>query len=206
MDLCDSSRGGTSRCRKAVKADDHDMGLKDKLAPFGILNMMTGLLTIIFGVSFETSDFIVDCLEQWWDDNKDQHSHIKQLVINLDNGPQNSSHRTQFMKRMIEFADKNNLEIVLAYYPPYHSKYNPVERCWGILENHWSATLLNTLAITLAWAKTMTWKGLSPVVKLLETTYQKGVKMSKKAFTAIGNRIDRNPSLPKYYMTIQPQI
>jgi hypothetical protein len=77
------------------------------------------------------------------------------------------------MKRMIEFADKNNLEIVLAYYPPCHSKYNPVERCWGILENHWSATLLNTLAITLAWAKTMTWKGLSPMVKLLETTYQK---------------------------------
>ena len=36
-------------------------------------------------------------------------------VINLDNGPQNSSHGTQFMKRMIEFADKNNLEIVLAY-------------------------------------------------------------------------------------------
>jgi Rhodopirellula transposase DDE domain len=206
VDLCDSSRGGTSRCRKAVKADDHDMGLKDKLAPFGILNMMTGLLTIIFGVSFETSDFIVDCLEQWWDDNKSQNGHINQLVINLDNGPQNSSHRTQFMKRIIEFADKNNLEIVLAYYPPYHSKYNPVERCWGILENHWSATLLNTLEITLAWAKTMTWKGLSPVVKLLETTYQKGVKLSKKAFTAMGNRIGRSPSLPKYYMTIQPQI
>jgi hypothetical protein len=58
----------------------------------------------------------------------------------------------------------------------------------------------------LAWAKTMTWKGLSPVVKLLETTYQKGVKMSKKAFTVIGNRIARNPLLPKYSMTIQPQI
>jgi hypothetical protein len=206
VDLCDSSRGGTSRCRKAVKADDHDMGLKDKLAPFGILNMMTGLLTVIFGVSFETSAFIVDCLEQWWDDNKGRHSHIKQLVINLDNGPQNSSHRTQFMKRMIEFADKNNLEIVLAYYPPYHSKYNPVERCWGILENHWRATLLNTLAITLAWAQTMTWKGLSPVVKLLETTYQKGVRMSKKAFKAMSDRIDRDASLPKYYVTIQPQI
>jgi hypothetical protein len=123
VDLCDSSRGGTSRCRKAVKADDHDMGLKDKLAPFGILNMTTGLLTVIFGISFETSDFIVDCLEQWWDDNKEQYSHIKQLVINLDNGPQNSSHRTQFMKRMIEFADKNNLEIMLAFYPPYPIQY-----------------------------------------------------------------------------------
>ncbi len=99
---------------------------------------------------------IVDCVEQWWDDNKNSYSHINQLVINLDNGPQNSSSRTQFMKRMVEFADKNNLEIVLAYYPPYHSKYNPIERTWGILENHWNATLLNSLEITLEWAKTMT--------------------------------------------------
>jgi transposase len=205
VDLCDSSRGGTSRCRKAVKANDHDMGFKDKLAPFGILNVMTGLLTILFGVSFETSDFIVDCLEHWWNNNKEQNSHIKQLVINLDNGPQNSSHRTQFMKRMIDFADKNNLEIVLAYYPPYYSKYNPIERCWGILENHWSATLLNTIETTLEWAKTMTWKGISPVIKLVKTAYQKGVRMTKKAFNALANRIDRDASLPKYYLSIRPQ-
>ena len=68
---------------------------------------------------------------------------------------------------MIDFADKNNLEIVLAYYPPYYSKYNPIERCWGILENHWRATLLNTIETTLEWAKTMTWKGISPVIKLV---------------------------------------
>jgi len=206
VDLCDSSRGGTSRCKKAVQASDHDMGLKDKLAPFGILNMMTGLLTVLFGVSFETSDFIVDCLEQWWNDNKEQYRHIRQLVINLDNGPQNSSHRTQFMKRMIDFADKNNLEIVLAYYPPYYSKYNSIERCWGILENHWRATLLNTIETTLEWAKTMTWKGISPVIKLVETTYQKGVRMTKKAFNTLANRIDRDASLPKYYLTIRPQV
>ena len=205
VDLCDSSRGGTSRCKKAVQASDHDMGLKDKLAPFGILNLMTGLLTIMFGVSFETSDFIVDCLERWWDENKEQNSHIKQLVINLDNGPQNSSHRTQFMKRMIEFADKNNLEIVLVYYPPYYSKYNPIERCWGILENHWSATLLDTMETTLEWAKTMTWKGISPVIKLVVTAYQKGVRMGRKAFKALANRIDRDTALPKYYVTIRPQ-
>ncbi len=205
VDLCDSSRGGTSRCKKAVQASDHDMGLKDKLAPFGILNVMTGLLTVLFGTSFETSDFIVDCLELWWNDNKEQYRHIRQLVINLDNGPQNSSHRTQFMKRMIEFADKNNIEIVLAYYPPYYSKYNPIERCWGILENHWSATLLDTTEIALEWAKTMTWKGISPVIKLVETAYQKGVRMTKKAFNAFTSRIDRDASLPKYYVTIRPQ-
>ncbi len=206
VDLCDSSRGGTSRCKKAVQASDHDMGLKDKLAPFGILNMMTGLLTVLFGVSFETSDFIVDCLEQWWNDNKEQHRHIRQLVINLDNGPQNSSLRTQFMKRMIDFADKNNLEIVLAYYPPYFSKYNSIERCWGILEKHWRATLLNTIETTLEWAKTMTWKGINPVIKLVETAYQKDVQMTKKAFNEFGNRIDRDASLPKYDLTIRPQV
>lgn len=205
VDLCDSSRGGTSRCRKAVKADDHDMGHKDKLVPYGILNMMTGLFTIIFGTSFETSDFIADCLEQWWDDNKASLAHIAQWVINLDNGPQNSSHRTQFMKRMIEFADKNNLEVVLAYYPPYHSKYNPVERAWGILENHWGATLLNTVETTLEWAKTMTWKGKKPVVKLRETVYQKGIRLSKKEFKTFADRIARDVSLPKYHMTICPQ-
>lgn len=206
VDLCDSSRGGTSRCKKAVQADDHDMGIKSKLTPFGILDVMTGLLTIIFGVSFETSDFIVDCLEQWWDKNKERYCHIKQLVINLDNGPQNSSHRTQFMKRMVEFSDKNNLKIVLAYYPPYHSKYNPIERSWGILENHWNGTLLNSVETTLGWAKTMTWKGLHPTVELLETTYKKGVRVCKETFKVIADRLDRHMSLPKYNVTIQPQV
>ena len=206
VDLCDSSRGGTSRCKKAVQADDHDMGIKSKLTPFGILDVMTGLLTIIFGVSFETSDFIVDCLEQWWNSNKKQYAHIRQLVINLDNGPQNASYRTQFMKRMVEFSDNNNLEIVLAYYPPYHSKYNPIERSWGILENHWSGTLLNSIETTLEWAKTMTWKGLNPVVKLLETTYEKGVSVCKKMFKVIACRFDRHAELGKYYVTIHPHV
>jgi hypothetical protein len=51
----------------------------------------------------------------------------------------------------------------------------------------------------------MTWKGIKPVVELLETVYQKGIRMSKKAFKAIANRIDRDESLPKYYTIIRPQ-
>lgn len=205
VDLCDSSRGGTSRCTKAVQADDHDMGIKPKLAPFGILDVMSGLPTIIFGSSFETSDFIVDCIEQWWDNNSKLYSHISQLVINLDNGPQNSSFRTQFMKRMMEFADKKNLEIVLAYYPPYHSKYNPIERVWGILENHWNGTLLNSVGVTMEWAKTMTWKGIHPAVQLIEKNYQKGVSICKKLFKNIEARLNRDAVLPKYCVTIHPQ-
>ena len=66
------------------------------------------------------------------------------------------------MKRLVEFADRNDLEIVLVYYPPYHSKYNSVERCWGILEEHWNGTLLNSVTTVLEWARTMTWKGTPP--------------------------------------------
>jgi hypothetical protein len=177
---------------------------KQKLVPFGILDVVGDLLTIVFGNSRETSDFIADCLQQWWNRNQEKYSQVRQLVINLDNGPENSSFRTQFMKRMVDFADRNQLEIVLVYYPPYHSKYNPIERCWGILENHWNGTLLDTVDSALQWARTMTWKGIEPVVHLLDRTYEKGIRIAKKAFREIEQRLQRNTELPKYCVRIQP--
>src|SRR2546426_2067539 len=162
LNVGEFSRGGKTRGSKATQAWDHDMRPKEKLVPFGILEVLGGLLTIIFGTSRETSDFLVDGLQQWWNLSKDRYRHIRQLVIDLDNGPQNASFRTQFMKRMVEFADHNALEIVLVYYPPYHSKYNPIERCWGILDAHWNGTLLETVDTVLQWARTMTWKAVRP--------------------------------------------
>ena len=199
------SRDGQARGQQSPKALDHDMNPEQKLVPFGILEVLAGMLTIIFGTSRETSNFIADCLQQWWDGRKEQYGHIRQLVINLDNGPENSSARTQFMKRMVEFADHNNLEIVLVYYPPYHSKYNPIERCWGILEMHWNGTLLDSIETILGWARTMTWKAARPIVNLLEKTYEKGVSIAKKAFQKIEERLERDATLPKYRVRIQPQ-
>ncbi|MCI5151388.1 MAG: ISAzo13 family transposase, partial [Candidatus Electrothrix sp. MAN1_4] len=110
------SRGGKSRDTKAKKADDHDMNADEKLVPYGILNVLTGLLTFFFGSSLETSDFIADCIENWWIENLPANIGIKELVINLDNGPNSSGRRTQFLKRMTEFSDKYNLKIRLIYY------------------------------------------------------------------------------------------
>ena len=42
------------------------------------------------------------------------------------------------MQRMVDFVRHYRLHVRLAYYPPYHSKYHPIERCWGILEHHWN--------------------------------------------------------------------
>jgi predicted RNA-binding protein with PIN domain len=89
-----------------------------KMVPFGVFEPSNDHISIVFGTSNETSDFIADGLELWWEENKERHSHIKELVINLDNGPHINSHRTQFIKRMIEFADKTGLKIRLVYYPP----------------------------------------------------------------------------------------
>ena len=97
----------------------------------------------------------MDCLVQWW--GGEQGSGIadaRRLVIDLDNGPENSSHRTQFMNRMVMFADdRTGLEVKLVYDPPYHSKYNPIEHCWGVLENHWNGNLLNSVAtvVRMGW-------------------------------------------------------
>ena len=118
-------------------------------------------------------------------------------MINLDNGPENSSHRTQFMNRIVMFADATGLEIKLVYDPPYHSKYNLIERCWGLLERHWNGTLLNSVETVVEWAGTMTWKGAQPIVRLIETTYDKGVRIAKaplKPSRADSNATTTSPS------------
>jgi len=105
-------------------------------------------LTILFGAQ-ETSDFWIDGPQDMVAGVKDHLPAIRRLVIYLDNGPNNSGSRTQFLKRMIEFADWSGLEIRLVYYPPYHSKYNPIERCWSVLEQKWGGALLNCLKVIL---------------------------------------------------------
>ena len=202
----DYSRDGQSRGAEATEAWDHDPEAEKKLIPYGILDVTSGSLTIYIGTSNGTSDFMADCLEQWWKENKAKHPNTRRLVINMDNGPENSSHRTQFMNRMVMFADSTGLEIKLVYYPPYHSKYNLIERCWGILENHWNGTLLNSVHTVLEWARTMTWKGAHPIVSLIERTYDIGVRIAKKAFKPIASRLRRHKDLPKYDILIQPQL
>jgi hypothetical protein len=198
------SRGGAARGQEPVRAADHDMHPEAVLAPAGILEVESGQLTLVFGTSRDTSDFVADCLELWWLQRRAIHPDVRRLLINLDNGPEIGSSRTQYMKRLVEFSDRHQLTLELAYYPPYHSKYNRIERCWGVLENHWNGTLLSSIATTLAWAKTMTWRGLSPIVHLLDRVYETGVRLTQQAFRPIAARLDRSASLPKWSLIIQP--
>jgi len=165
--------------------------------------LATGALTIILGTQ-ETSDFWVDGLKLWWGQVKGGLRSVRRLLIYLDNGPNNSGTRTQFLKRMIEFADWSGLEIRLVYYPPYHSKYNPIERCWSILEQKWGGALLNCLKVILQEALRMTWRGQHPTLKRLHGEYPDGVRLTKKDMKPYETRLERSKTLPKYDITIRP--
>lgn len=159
------SRGGTSRGSAAIHAWDHDMRPKEKLGPCGILEVLGGLLTLIFGTARATRDVLADGRQPWWNLRKEQSRHRRPLVIDLANGPQNASCRTPCRKRMGECADRHALDIVLVSYPPSQSKDNPIERCWGILAEHWHGTVLATVDTGLHGARTMTWKAVHPLVQ-----------------------------------------
>lgn len=197
------SRGGKTRGDNV--AVDHDMGCEEKYVPFGVLDEDTGQLYLTFGSSAKTSDFIVDCLYGWWAGLSEQErSGFRRIQLKVDNGPESSGVRTQFLKRMVAFADHTQKTILLLYYPPYHSKYNRIERTWGVLEQHWSGTLLVNAHTMLEWAKTMTWKGIHPIVNLSQTVYEKGISLSKAAMKHVEARLQRHPLLPKWDILIQP--
>ena len=194
------ARGGKSRV--PTKAADHDFGAAATVTPVGIFLPASDELFLYGVTSKVTSDCLVDRLVDWWESVKARFAHITTLVINLDNGPESHSRRTQFMQRLLEFAQRFQLTIRLAYYPPYHSKYNPIERCWGILEHHWNGALLDSLEAVIQYASTMTWKGKHPLVALVTTTYPTGVTLTKDAMQVVETQLQRLPYLDKWFVDI----
>ncbi len=196
------SRGGKSRAE--VKAADHDFEAQAHVTPVGIFLPATDELFVYGVTSKVTSDCLVDRLEQWWECVRERFARITTLVVNLDNGPESHSRRTQFLLRMVQFAHTSGLRVRLAYYPPYHSKYNAIERCWGILEMHWNGALLESVETVIAFARTMTWKGEHPLVELVTTSYKTGVKLTKEAMSTLETHVARLPQLEKWFVDIVP--
>ncbi|NJO50217.1 MAG: hypothetical protein HC840_13105 [Leptolyngbyaceae cyanobacterium RM2_2_4] len=198
------SRNGKDRVLEARLADDHDTEWQAVLVPFGILNTDNDQLSIYFGQSVETSDFIADCLMAWWLEHQSEYRQIDEWVIDLDGGAATRSDRTQFIKRMVELSQSIGLSIRLIYYPPYHSKYNPIERCWAALENYWNGAILNSVQAAIEWAKHMSWKGIAPIVHHIDTLYPKGVTVLPEELKSYLPSWLRSETLPKWNVTVLP--
>lgn len=196
------SRGGYSRL--TVKALDHDFKPQQKLTPVGVFLPQYNELFLFLTSSPVTADLLADCLHDTWVMLEERFPQVETLLLNLDNGPENHSRRTQFINRLIQFVDQTHLTLALAYYPPYHSKYNPIERVWGVLEQHWNGSILDTAKTVLNFARTMTYNGVYPVAELVTTTYHTGVKLSQQAMAQLEQRLERLPGLEKYFVRIPP--
>lgn len=193
------SRNGYSRLN--AKALDHDYAPETILKPFGISIPALNENHIYFTESNVTADFMIDALESLWPSLKERFNPHT-IVINADNGPENSSRRSQFIKRLIGFAHAHEVSISLCYYPPYHSKYNPIERVWGVLENHWNGQLITSVEKALGLAKTMTYNKKTPFVKYVKGVYEKGIKLSKKAHEKLETMIERVTGIEKWAVDI----
>ena len=196
------SRGGKSRV--LLQAADHDFEATARVTPVGIFLPTTDELFVYGVTSKVTSDCLVERLEEWWESVRERFGHITMLVLNLDNGPENHSRRTQFLWRMVQFAHRTGLRVRLAYYPPYHSKYNAIERCWGILEMHWNGSLLERVETVIAYARTMRWKGAQPLVELVTTVYRTGIKLTQEAMALVESQVQRQVGLEKSLVDIIP--
>jgi hypothetical protein len=194
------SRGGYNRLE--TRASDHDFKPTCVLQLFGIFLPRYHHSYFFFNESRVTSDIIVDCLEYAWPDLQERYGHTYKLVINLDNGPENHSRRTQFLKRIVDFAHEKNVSTNLAYYPPYHSKYNPIERVWGILENYWGGELLDSREKVLGLVESMTWRKRHPSVTMLPGTYEKGKKLKASEMAQYKSMAERLPKLEPWFVDI----
>jgi hypothetical protein len=200
------SRGGYSRLQESPITDDHDQKWAAVLVPFAIYELNSDNVFITFGNSSETSDFIVDALEKWWSERQFMADEFDILMIDLDNGKSVASNTKQFMNRMVNFAKTINKPIQLVYYPPYHSKYNPVERVWAALENYWKPLVLDSVDNAIKIAGQMTWKGMNPIVSFVDKVYPTGITLSSDDVNELNPFILRNPLLLKWDVCILNQV
>ena len=196
------SRGGQSRT--GTKGADHDFTPEGKLTPFGIFRPQTSESDLFFTDSKVSSDFMADALEQWIQTRGEALQDVRKLILDLDNGPENSGLRSQWLFRLVLLAQRFQWPIVLVFYPPYHSKYNPIERLWGILEGYWRGELLDSEAAVLGYAANMTYNEVHPQVHRVTKQYPKGVKRNQAEKDRLERWLTRKPGLEKWAIEITP--
>jgi hypothetical protein len=196
------SRGGQSRT--GTKGVDHNFKAEGMLTPFGIFQPGTSESALYFTDSKVSSDFMADCLVNYLKERAEQHKEVRKLVLDLDNGPENSGQRSQWLLRMVLLAQRLGWIVVLVYYPPYHSKYNPIERLWGMLENYWRGELLDSEKAVLGYAGNMTYNQVHPQINRVTEKYAKGVKLKKAEKRRLEKLLKRKAGVEKYAIEIAP--
>ena len=186
---------------------DHDyphLG-EGKAIPHGIYDLKLNEGYLSLGNSHETAEFVVDNLEWWWETiGKYEYPKATRILILCDSGGANGHRHHLFKKCLQEFARKIDKKLVIAHYPPYCSKYNPIERrLFAQVHRTIKETILTDLEqVKRLMEKTATKTGLSVEVRINKKYYP--LKQPSLVEEVDEKRLLRHPSLPKLSYTILP--
>ena len=175
-------RDGRLFSTQTMRVYDHDFPsfAEGHVIPHGLYDLKRNRGYINLGISYDTSEFACDSIFQWW--TAEGHAawpQAKSLLLLCDGGGSNSAAQYLFKQDLQRLANRMDLEIRVAHYPPYTSKYNPIEHrlfphvtraCQGIIFR-----TVEQVQHYMAKAKTRT--GLSVAVNILDKIYDKGRKV-----------------------------
>jgi hypothetical protein len=192
---------------KALPTFDHDypyLGV-GKAIPHGIYDLKLNEGYLSLGNSHETAEFVVDNLEWWWESyGKYEYPRATRILILCDSGGANGHRHHLFKQCLQELARKIGKKLVIAHYPPYCSKYNPIERkLFAQVHRTIKETILTGLEqVKMLMEKTATKTGLRVEVRINDKFYP--IKQPSLAENVDEKRILRHPTLPKLSYTILP--
>jgi len=193
-------RAGRCYAQQPLKVYDHDYEYlaEGKVIPHGIYDLQRHQAYISIGNSHETAEFITDNLCWWWDEYGIHHYPDAQTIIILcDAGGANSYRHHAFKKQLLALARKIGVDFVICHYPPYSSKWNPIEhQVFPHLHRTMQGIVLSDYYLVQElMRKTKTTTGLKVTVRLNEKHYPTKIKTTKKEVDF--DRIQFHQQLPK---------
>ena len=150
--------------------------------PHGIYDVGRNCAHINLGTSHETSRFACDSIERWWRrQGQARYPQATKLLLLCDGGGSNSARRYVFKEELQKLADRLGLEIRVAHYPPYCSKYNPIEhRLFPHVTRACQGVVFDTVqTVRRLMEKTRTRTGLGVTVDIMDKVYETGRKCVK---------------------------
>lgn len=175
-------RDGQLYCTETKYTFDHDFKsfAEGILIPYGIYDYNKNLGYMYLGTSKDTSEFSCNNIKNWWEKHgKFQYENSNSILILCDGGGSNSSRHYIFKEDLQKLSNSINKEIRIAHYPPYTSKYNPIEhRLFSYISKAWSGVVFDNIErIKTLLEKTTTKKGLKIEVEIVNDKYEIGRKI-----------------------------
>lgn len=200
-------RKGKAYCEEALEVNDHDFPslAEGVVIPHGIYDVIDNKGYISLGKSKDTSEFLCDNLKYYWEKELSQkYPSAKEMLLLMDGGGSNSCLHYIVKEDLQNLADELKMIIRVAHYPPYCSKYNPIEhRLFPHLQHSWDGVLFSDYQVIKERVeKTTTKTGLKVVAWINEKVYQSGRKYSENFKETM--KIVFDETLPKWNYVINP--